>query len=166
MTAETERTLQLGRLGRTIGLDGGLLFHAAGAAEATVLAVGQTVTVEDHGELRVRESRRHNRGLVVHFEGIRRIQRARELTNSVVTIRVNDLPARFQATDLESGLLQLPVSLDGVVIGKVAAVEGASGFEYLRLEPGGQLLPLRAPYVQVGEDAIELLDPPDGLLQD
>ncbi len=158
--------MQLGRLGRTVGLDGGLLFHSAGDAEAALLAPGRTLRIEGHGELRVRESRRHNRGLVVHFEGIRRIEVARDLTNAAVTIRVADLPAGFQSSNKESLLLKLPVVLDGETVGRVAAVLGASGFEYLRLEPGGQLLPLQAPYVQVLADEIVLLDPPPGLLDD
>lgn len=160
----TERTLQLGRLGRTIGLDGGLLFHAAGAAEAELLQVGLMVTASGETDLRIAALRRHNRGVVLHFEGIRRVERARELTNADLSVRVADLPEGFTPSDLAAGLIGLPVRLAGNEIGRVAAVEGAPGHEYLRLEPAGQLVPLNAPYVQVSTAHVALLDPPEGLL--
>ncbi len=164
MTTETERTLQLGRLGRTIGLGGELLFHANGAAESALLEPGLQLEVEGHGTLTLRVVRRHNRGLAVQFEGVRRVERARELTNAVVSVDRRDLPADLVPTVFTDGLLGLPVLLDGVRLGTVARVAGASGHEFLTVEPGGQLLPLNAPYVAVHDDAIELLDPPDGLL--
>lgn len=163
-TENTERTLQLGRLGRTIGLDGGLLFHAAGTAEAELLQVGLIVTAGAGPDLRIAALRRHNRGLVLHFEGIRRVERARELTNADLSVRLADLPEGFTPNDLTSGLIGLPVLLAGNEIGRVAAVEGAAGHEYLRLEPAGQLVPLHAPYVQVSAAGVALLDPPEGLL--
>lgn len=160
----TERTLQLGRLGRTIGLDGGLLFHAAGPAEAELLEPGLTVLAEGHKELRIRDWRRHNRGIVVFFEGIRRLETARSLTNSVLSISSAGLPAAVGASDLRDGLIGLPVLLDGTEVGRVREVAGLAGFEYLELEPGGQLIPLNAPYVAVGSDELQLNDPPEGLV--
>lgn len=164
MTDNTEHVIRLGRLGRTIGLDGGLLFHAAGVTEAALLEPGTAVMVEHAGELTIAGARRHNRGTVLHFEGIRRPERARELTNADVSIRASDLPDDFQPTDLEAGLIRLPVLLKSAVIGHVAQVQGAAGHEYLVLEPGGELIPLNAPYVQVDPTGITLVDPPDGLL--
>lgn len=165
MTAEhSERTLQLGRIGRTIGLDGGLLFHAAGPAEAELLQPGLQLRTDDGRELSVAALRRHNRGLVIHFAGIRRLEPARELTNRQLHILIEHLPDGFGSSDLVAGLTGLPVRQAGTELGTVARVEGAAGHEYLVLEPGGQLLPLHAPYVQVTDAAIELTDPPDGLL--
>lgn len=164
MNDSTERTLQLGRLGRTIGLDGGLLFHAAGAAEAELLEPGLTVYADGSQKLVIRERRRHNRGLVLHFEGIRRLEPARELTNADLSVPLSSLPAEFSSSDFASGLLELPVLLGGREVGRVTDVQGASGHEYLVLEPGGQLVPLHAPYVTVTGSGIVLTDPPDGLL--
>lgn len=161
----TERTLQLGRIGRTVGLDGGLLFHAAGPAEAELLEAGLRVTDDSGRELTVAAVRRHNRGLVVHFEGIRRLERARELTNLDVAILASELPEGFTAFDLAAGLSGLAVFLEDREIGRVAEVSGAAGHEYLLLEPGGELIPLNAPYVQVHDSGISLTDPPDGLLR-
>ncbi len=163
MNDSTERALQLGRLGRTIGLDGGLLFHAAGAAEAELLEPGLAVTVDGTRSLVIRERRSHNRGVVLYFEGIRRIETARELTNSYLSVPESSLPAGFSSSDFTSGLLELPVMLAGREIGRVAEVQGASGHEYLILY-GGQLVPLNAPYVEVEDREIVLNDPPDGLL--
>lgn len=164
MNDRTERALQLGRLGRTIGLDGGLLFHAVGAAEAELLQPGLTVLADGSRRLVIRERRRHNRGLVLYFEGIRRIEPARELTNADLSVALSSLPAEFTSSDFSSGLLELPVLLSGSEVGRVAEVQGASGHEYLVLEPGGQLVPLNAPYVEVTDTGIVLTDPPDGLL--
>lgn len=164
MSDKPERALQLGRLGRTIGLDGGLLFHAKGTAEAELLVAGLTVSVSGAGELVVREQRRHNRGVVLFFEGIRRLERARELTNADVSITVASLPDEFAITDFGSGLLELPVMLDQTEVGRVAEVQGTAGHEYLVLAPGGELIPLGAPYVEVTDAEIRLNNPPDGLL--
>lgn len=164
MPDKAESALKLGRLGRTIGLDGGLLFHAAGSAEAALLEPGVTVLVENAGELTVSATRRHNRGTVLHFEGIRRPERARELTNADVSIPAGNLPDQFRATDLESGLMGLPVLLNGTVLGHVADVQGVAGHEYLVLEPSGGLIPLGAPYVVVDDSGVTLVDPPAGLL--
>ena len=163
-TERTERTLQLGRIGRTIGLDGGLLFHAVGPAEADLLQPGLPVSSDRGDRLTVAAVRGHNRGLVIHFEGIRRIERARELTNAELHILVHNLPKGFSSTDLTDGLLGLPVRQGGADLGTVAQVDGVAGHEFLVLEPGGQLLPLNAPYVKVTDGGIELTDPPDGLL--
>ena len=164
MSVTPERTLQLGRLGRTVGLDGGLLFHADGNAEAALVAPGLEVLVDGHGPMRIRESRRHNRGIVVHFEGIRRIERAGRLTNAVVSVDAALLPEDVLPVSLTDGLLGLPVLLGGRTVGTVASVAGASGHEFLTLEPGGEMLPLAAPYVEVAEDRILLVDPPAGLI--
>lgn len=163
-TDNSERTLQLGRLGRTIGLDGGLLFHAAGPAEADLLEPGLTVMAEGHGEQRIRDWRRHNRGIVVFFEGIRRVETARALTNAVLSVSSSSLPADVGVSDLRDGLIGLKVLLDGTEIGTVRDVAGLTGFEYVTLEPGGQLIPLNAPYVTVSSTQLELTDPPEGLV--
>ncbi len=160
----TERTLQLGRIGRTVGLDGGLLFHASGPAEAELMEAGLSVSDDSGRELRVAAVRRHNRGLVVHFEGVRRVERARELTNRDVGILASQLPEGFSAFDLAAGLTGVAVFLENREIGRVAEISGAAGHEYLLLEPGGQLIPLNAPYVQVEDSRVLLADPPDGLL--
>ncbi|HLR47363.1 MAG TPA: hypothetical protein VK092_09415 [Deinococcales bacterium] len=158
-----ERTLQLGRLGRTVGLDGGLLFHAAGPEEAAVPQPGSTVHAAGHGELKVRERRRHGRGPLLFFEGVRRPETARPLTGAVLSVPVSALPDDFLPADYLDALIGLPVFADGVELGRVASVAGASGHEYVELEPDGQLLPLHAPYVSVAEDRLDLVDPPAGL---
>jgi|SRR5690625_1640414 len=159
-----ERTLQLGRLGRTVGLEGGLLFHALGPSEAAVLEAGATVTVEGRGELTIRDLRDHGRGQLLFFEGIRRPEPARELTGAVLSVPFSELPDTFVPADFLDALLDLPVFLGERELGRVLLVAGVAGHEYVELAPGGQLLPLNAPYVSVGSDRIDLVDPPDGLV--
>ncbi len=114
--------------------------------------------------MRVLRTQQHPRGTTVFLEGIRRVERARELVNQEVFILRSGLPEGFSAIGLAAGLEGLPVLLNGVEVGRVESVAGVSGHEYVTLVPGGELLPLNAPYVRVTEDNITLLDPPDGLL--
>src|SRR5690625_639451 len=160
----TERMVQLGRLGRVVGLEGGLLFHALGPAEAELAGSLTTLEVEGQGALRIRSARKHGRGTGMFFEGIRRPETARPLTGAAVSVPLQELPDDFVPADFLDVLLGLPVVLAGRELGRVLSVCGAAGHEYLELEPGGQLVPLNAPYVHVTESLIELVDPPAGLV--
>lgn len=162
------RSIRIGRLGRTVGLDGGLLFRAEGPSEAALVAApdfpGTAVEVEGAGKLIVRAVRSHSRGHVLHFEGVRRVERAQVLVNATLNVASGEVHADFEPSDPSSALEGLPVLLAGEVVGTITRIEGARGFEYATLEPGGQLLPLNAPYVKLAEDAVTLVDPPPGLL--
>lgn len=163
-TEQPERLLQLGRLGRAVGLDGGIRFHPLGQHEAALLTEGTEVLLNGREELTVSSVRQQGKGLVVHFRSIRRVERARELTHAELSIRSGDLPEELDLMELGAGLIGLPVEVDGQRIGTVSGVSGLPGHEYLELEPGGQLLPLNAPYVTVGRALITVSDPPEGLL--
>ncbi len=164
MNQETEHTILIGRLGRTVGLDGGLLFRAADASSSGLLEPGLTVMAEGHGPLEIVEVRRHPRGHVLHFRGVRRVERAVPLVNADLRVEASSLPEGYEVP-VSLSLTGLTVTVDGVVIGTVRDVAGAAGFEYAVLEPGGSLLPLHAPYVNVTGDGITVTDPPEGLLQ-
>ncbi len=140
------------------------MFHALGQAEAELIRPGISLVIPQAGTLRVIRTQQHPRGTTVFLEGIRRVERARELVNHDVFILRSALPEGFSAVSLAAGLEGLPVLLDGVEVGRVGSVAGVSGHEYVTLVPGGELLPLNAPYVRVKGNSITLLDPPDGLL--
>ena len=64
-------------------------------------------------------------------------------------------------------LIGLPVTLDGVRVGEVTDAEltGANQFVEAALDDGATvLLPLAAPYVSLGPQGVDLVDPPPGLL--
>jgi 16S rRNA processing protein RimM len=157
----------LGRLGKTFGLEGSLHFRALGAAEAEALFELDEVFVAGLGATTIQEVKPHGGGLLVSFENVRRVERARELVNSQVFAPIDALPAPAEGGQYVDALRGLPVMVDGRPFGTIADLTGVSGAELLlveRPEGGETMLPLRAPYVQVAPHAVLVEDPPPGLI--
>jgi 16S rRNA processing protein RimM len=157
----------LGNLGRVFGLEGALHFRPAGEAEAQAIFELDEVFVTGLGSTAIRDIRQHGNGLVVAFEGIRRPERARGLVNERVFAPAESLPVPSGGAIYADVVRGLPVLIDGRPFGTVADLAGVSGAELLLVDRpvGGQaMLPLRAPYVQVGPDAVLVVDPPPGLI--
>lgn len=173
MTEQPADTVLLGRLGRTVGLEGGQLFHAAGPVEADLLEVGLSVWVAGLGMTVIRDLRSHSRGSVLFLRGVRRLEAAKALVNSDMLLDRSRLPADFDLLSLADGASGLPVLLvqDGELpreLGTVLSVTGNRGHELLVVAPasGGAsfMLPLHAPYVTLANDSVRVEDPPAGLL--
>jgi ribosomal 30S subunit maturation factor RimM len=166
--------VNLGRLGRTVGLEGGLLFHAAGPTEQELLAVGVFVWIEGLGETMIRDLRSHPRGIVLFLRGIRRVESARPLVNSRVILERSLLPEGLDELSLEGATRGLPVVLTGPAgdreLGTVQDRIGSAGHELLIVaRPGSRatfMLPLGAPYVSLDQSGVRVTDPPEGLLPD
>jgi ribosomal 30S subunit maturation factor RimM len=166
--------VHLGRLGRTVGLEGGLLFHAAGPVEADLLEAGTLLWVEGLGETVVRDLRSHPRGIVLFLRGVRRVESARQLVNARVLLERARLPEGLDELSLNEGTTGLPVTLIDPAgnreLGTVQGTAGSPGHELLIVaRPASRstfMLPLSAPYVKLDHTGVQVIDPPDGLLPD
>jgi ribosomal 30S subunit maturation factor RimM len=158
----------LGNLGKVFGLEGALHFRPAGEAEAQAVFDLDEVFVTGVGSMAIRDVRQHGKSLIVAFESVRRPERARGLVNARVFAHAESLPVPSGGAIYGDALRGLPVLIDGRPFGTVADLAGVSGAELLLVDRpvGGQaMLPLRAPYVQVGPDAVLVVDPPPGLIE-
>lgn len=157
----------LGRLGKTFGLEGLLYFRSVGAAESEALLELDEVFVEGLGTTVIREVKPHGGSLLISFSGVRRVENARPLVNAQVYADPYTLPAPSEGGHYVDALRGLPVLVDGRPFGTVADLTGVTGAELLlveRPEGGASMLPLRAPYVQVAQQAVLVDDPPPGLI--
>jgi len=156
----------LGHLGRIFGLRGAFHFRASSPARGEALFHLHSVFVEGLGETPLDEVRRHSGSLIVGFVNVRTPERAKGLVNSAVYAP----SAALQSEDPElqfDALIDLPVLLEGQELGRVAAIQGVPGAQFAQVESTAGddvLIPLHAPYVTIREDAVELTDPPEGLL--
>lgn len=165
-----ENYVLLGSLGRTFQLAGALRFYPLGDAEATALARLKRVFVEQVGDVAVVRVREVGKQQVIYLLGFDTIDRARPLVNRDVYAPADALPeSETHYLDL---LYDLPVFLDSEPLGKVTGVlsaDSALGQDVLivaRAPYGTEvLIPLQAPFVEVGEKAITLTNPPEGLLE-
>ncbi len=155
----------VGRLGRTYQLEGALRCYPEGEAEAAVVLAASRLDVEGHGLLALRFARRHGSGLVVAFQGFRTPERAQALVNALVRLDPRDAAAAQTLADAQPLRPGLPVTLDAAPFGRLeAVVPGPQPLLRVRSPQGTHLLPANAPYVRVTPDRVELVDPPEGLL--
>lgn len=164
--APPEGFVRIGRLGRAVGLEGGIRFQPLGRGEAAVVAGLEEVFVSGHGADRVRRVRRQGKHLVLFLDGLRRVERARELVHADVYAARGELEGLEPPTPLRDDLVGAPVTLDGAPYGTVRDVLAAGPQELLVVAGphGDDLVPLQAPYVRVGPDGVALVEPPEGLL--
>lgn len=125
------------------------------------------------GDTKLRDHEVVSGSTVVYLEGVRDRTAARNLVNAEVWADSDDVPAaviaELTAPTAEEELVGLEVRVDGDPIGRISTAHlgGANEYVEVELDAGGAvLLPLAAPYVTVSESAIELTDPPPGLLSD
>ena len=155
----------LGRLGRTYQLEGALRCYPEGEAEAAIVLAASRLDVEGHGLLPLRFVRPHGAGLVVAFQGFRTPERAQALVNALVRLHPRDAAAAQTLADAQPLRPGLPVTLDAAPFGRLeAVVPGPQPLLRVRSPQGTHLLPANAPYVRVTPDRVELVDPPEGLL--
>lgn len=161
-----EGYLRIGRLGRAVGLEGGLRFQPLGRGEAAALRGLEQVFVEGLGMDRLRGVRTQGRHMVMFLARVRRVEQARPLVHATVWAPRAALP-EAPAAPYRDELVGARVTLDGAPYGVVRDVLEAGPQELLVVaaDGGGEaLVPLRAPYVELGPDGVALVDPPEGLL--
>lgn len=176
MTSSNQRApsghVLLGRLGKTFKLAGALRFRPASPAAVDALQALETVFVSGVGRLRVRDLELSEAGVLLYLESVRDRTAAQALVNAEVHANPADLPddllAELAAAGPEASLAGLAVRLGGERIGTVKTAHfGPNDYVEIELLNGDLVLaPLNAPYVVVGEDALDLIDPPPGLLAD
>jgi 16S rRNA processing protein RimM len=121
------------------------------------------------GSVQVRALRRHGATWLVYLQGVRDRETARTLTGAEVFVPAADLVHDREAqagAPAREALAGAPVIADGHEVGRVREIRGAAANPLLAVatEAGEILLPLTAPYVVVAEGRVELVDPPEGLL--
>jgi|SRR5690606_36292431 ribosomal 30S subunit maturation factor RimM len=168
--------VRVGRLGRSFKLDGGVRLLVEAPLEddelAAILDGAPKMFVPGLGPTRLRRAEERSGALVVHLEGVRDRETARALVNAEVWVDPAGLPldlaGRVAEPTMEEELEGLPVLLDGARVGVVTAafLDIANPYVEVALDAGGAaLVPLVAPYVSLTAEALELLDPPAGLLE-
>lgn len=162
-----EPLVQLGVLGKTYQLAGGLRLYPLGEAEAQALASLSEVTIEGLGPCRIRELRQHGNGFVLYLTRALSREAARALVNRAVFAPASALPEAEEDAIYADELAGLPVLLDGQPYGEVLELREAGLQDLLVIAQGGRelLVPLQAPYVVVTDDEVRLEQPPEGLLE-
>lgn len=156
----------LGQLGKTFQLAGLLRFYPLGDAEAEAVRQAKQVFIAGVGLCDIREVRLHAQQIMIAFGRALSVEAAKALVNHEVYLHRDDLPA-VEDDAYISLLIGLPVYLAENMLGEVKDILTGDLQDTLIIEGprGPLLLPLQAPYVQLEEDRITLVDPPEGLLE-
>ena len=162
-----EDAVLIGRLGRTFQLHGGLRFYGLGPAEGEAVRKLSRVFVEGLGFRRLERVRSVGAQTVVYLSDVRVIEAAKPLVNHEVYALRDELPDAGEADFYIDLILGLPVTLEGEPFGKVVEVLSAGGQELLVIEAEGgeHMVPLRADYVKLGAEGVEIQGAPEGLLE-
>jgi 16S rRNA processing protein RimM len=168
--------VRLGRLGRPFQLGGALHLRSPGpAADAAVLELarsGATVWLSGIGAIRLREARRVGGGVVVAFPGAYGPERARAHVHRELWAAPDAVAGARAAggddADVAVELLEgAAVRLDGCPYGRVArVVAGAQDLLLVEGPDGERWVPWAASYVSWDGAAVDIDDPPPGLLDD
>jgi 16S rRNA processing protein RimM len=155
----------LGRLGKTFGLEGGIRFRAAGEAEEAALKELESVFIAGLGEKRLKELRAVSGQPVVYLAGVLGVESAKALVNLEVFAPRESLPEPEEGEFYLDDLIGLPVTVDGAPFGEVKDVLDAGMQDVLVVEHDERefLVPLQADYVDLEEDAVSIVAPPEGL---
>lgn len=170
--------VRVARIGRSHGLAGAMHVRLEADASDTALSVATTVWIDDLGEAEIVHFGPHGRGHLLELDRVRRVETAKRLVHAGVYLPSEVLDAALREDDAAADVLEetsgpdpkrwigRPVRHDGDEVGTVEDVLGSPLQPLLSVAgPAGRLLlPAHAPYVRADEDAIELIDPPAGLL--
>lgn len=159
--------MQLGTLGKTFQLKGGLRFYALGDAEAEAILSVEDVFIEGVGESRVREAKEMGQGIIVHLSAALSVEKAKMLVNRALYAAPDALPEPEDDAIYIDVLIDQPVFLDGEPYGEVLEVLDADMQDVLKIKVGTNevMIPLQAPYVEITDDGVYLVDVPQGLLE-
>jgi 16S rRNA processing protein RimM len=158
--------IQLGRLGKTFQLQGGLRFYGLGEAEEAALLGLKRVFLRGVGETDIRDVREVGGGLVVYLTKALTVEAAKLLVNLEVYAPKDALPETDDDTLYLDEVVGQSVWLDGERFGTVKEVQEAGLQELLliKTKKGEVFLPFPAPYVRIEEDGVWLENVPEGLL--
>ena len=162
-----ETYVQLGTLGKTYQLEGGLRFYPLGDTEASAIFDVGRVFLSELGESDVRKVKQVGKYTIIYFTRALSVEAARALVNQDIYVDESHLPVPEDGEIYVSDLLEQTVFLDGEAYGEVEEIQEASMQDLLIIRASGRTLmvPLQAPYVEVTDDGIYLEDVPEGLLE-
>ncbi len=160
----SENLLQLGKLGKTFQLAGGLRFYPLGQAEAEAIFSLPYIYIEGLGKSEIRDVKEQGSDIILFLTSALSIEKAKTLVNRLVYAPTELLP-ETEAFYLDD-LIGLDVYLEGKKIGEIESIVEAGMQDILTIEtPSGTfMVPLQAPYVDLAEDGLYLSDLPDGLI--
>jgi len=159
------RRVKLGVLGRPYGLKGGLRLKTE--ADPEVLAALPRVYLEGRGLRAISRVEFAGGEPVLYLLGVEGRSSAEALVGTEVYALPEDLPALPEGTYYYHELIGRPVFLEGEPFGEVADLREAGAQDLLVIKKGLReyLVPLQAPYVEVREEGIFLVAPPEGLFE-
>lgn len=153
------RRIEIGRIGKSYGMDGGLKFRG----EALVFNL-EKVYLEGLGCWAIEAVEENNNEIVLYLSGVQNQQQALRLAGLRVYIDQDDLPVLEEGEYYYFELIGRPVFVDGQPFGEVVEVEDgvqdlliikARGSS-LRAQSKTYMIPLQAPYVRIGADGIHI----------
>lgn len=162
-----EDFIQLGTLGKTFQLEGGLRFYPLGEAEADAIFTLTSVWLAGVGVVDLRRVRTVGQGIIVYLARALSVEAAKAFVNKDLYAAAAALPTPEEGDIYVDELIDLPVYVDGAAYGKVKEVleAGLQDLLVVRTRSGEVMVPLQAPYVEVTDDAVYLEDVPEGLLE-
>jgi 16S rRNA processing protein RimM len=158
--------IQLGRLGKTFQLQGGLRFYGLGEVEEEAILELKRVFLRGVGESDIRNVREMAGHTVVYFTRALTVEAARQLVNREVYANKADLPESDDDNFYLDELVGSSVWLDGKPFGNVTEIRSAGLQDLLIMQANKKevTVPFPAPYVRVEEDGVWLENVPEGLL--
>ncbi len=154
--------IYLGKLGKTFQLAGGLRFYPLAEAEAEAIFELDEVFIENTGKSNIREIKELGKNIIVYLSCAFDIDSAKKLVNRGVYA-----PAELFDNELSfvDSLKKLKVFLDAQEFGKVKEIIDSKNVLLVIEHSNGQvLIPMDAPFVEIKESGIYLLDLPEGLI--
>ncbi len=161
-----EHYIQLGRLGKTFQLQGGLRFYGLGEAEEEAILELKRVFLRGLGESDIREVREMAGHIIVYFSRALTVEVAKQLVNTEVYAPKDALPETDDDGLYLDELIGQSVWLHNELFGTVKEIQAAGLQDLLivKTNKGEVVFPFPAPYVRVEEDGVWLGDVPEGLL--
>ena len=159
--------IQLGTLGKTFQLEGGLRFYPLGDAEADAVLGLAKVWLTGVGEVDVRRVRPAGRHIILYLTRALDREAAQRYVNKDLYAAADVLPEPEEGDLYVDELIGSAVFLEGQPYGTVKEVleAGLQDLLVIRTSTGEVLVPLQAPYVEVTDDGVYLEDIPEGLLE-
>ena len=141
-------------------------FHPYGRSEKNAIGLIKTVEVTGFGPSSITSVRHIGRHLILKLNSVRDIETAQSLVNRNVSTHTKNLPPALDGDAYIGTLLNLQVMFEGKLLGKVTRVNsvGLNLLIEVATKHGNILLPFSAPYIHLGENHIEVNNPPIGLL--
>ncbi len=158
--------IQLGRLGKTFQLQGGLRFYGLGEAEEEAVFELKRVFLRGFGESDIREVREMAGHVIMYLSRALTVEAAQQLVNAQVYAAKDALPETEDDNLYLDEVIGLPVWLDNTPFGSVKEIQNAGLQDLLviKINKGEAVVPFPAPYVRVEEDGVWLENVPEGLL--